>query len=205
MDALIAREMALGAAGNSSAASRKASKPAANGKKKRPPARDEPAAAVGSGTGKTSLKKQKVTMSAYSTFNADWDSDDSIDDEDDEDLAENGYAVPDALTNPATDADAQAFVGRRVYIDGVPGRDALAGELIGWRKNKGAWEVELDRRDERVFIASKNLRWLDQPPPPRKKPMKKKKAAGGSSSGASASGASDGGKKLKPKKKKARE
>ena len=189
MEALIAREVALG--GATGGAKKVAKAAAASGKKKRAPASS------------SSEPKQKVARGSASAetpvFNADWNEDE--DEDEDEELEDNGYAVPDALADPPTAADAEKLVGRRVYIDGMRSRDAMAGELIGWRKNKSAWEVELDRGDERIFVASRNLRWLDQPPPPRKKPLKKKKAAAPAADGAGSGDAPTDAKKKSKKKK----
>ena len=117
--------------------------------------------------------------------------------EDDDELRENGSFVPDGPSDPADRVAAEAFTGRRVFIDGIPGRNGHTGEIIAWRGKQ--WEVELDKGDERVMVRSLNLMWLDQVPTSAA-------AAGGgarksSSGGAtSSSGASPGGIKKKPKK-----
>jgi hypothetical protein len=190
MEALIAREKALAGAASSAAPPSKKKRPAGGGAGPSSSAAKQPAAA----------KKPKGTPQE-AVFNADLDDDDDDDDDDeDEELAENGYIVPDTLADPATTEEAEELVGRRVYLDGVPGKDALAGELIGWRRNKGQWEVELDRHDERILVRSANLRFLDVRPPPRKsaaaKPKTPKPDGAAASGGAAAGG---GGKKQTPK------
>ena len=116
--------------------------------------------------------------------------------EDDDELRENGSFVPDGPSDPADRVAAEAFTGRRVFIDGIPGRNGHTGEIIAWRGKQ--WEVELDKGDERVMVRSLNLMWLDQVPTSAA-------AAGGgarksSSGGATSSSASPGGIKKKPKK-----
>ena len=178
MEALLARELAIAATSEATAAKKKKVKVGG-------------AVAQPRGAAAVAPKKEKakrVAVASPGVANADVV--ESGDEEEDDDLHENGYMVPDALAHPASDADAAADVGRRVYLEGVAGRDALAGILIGWRRGRGEWEVELDRHDERILVRPANLRWLDQPAPAsRKKPKLKSKPSDGAGSSTSSKGA----------------
>ena len=129
---------------------------------------------------------------------ADYDDDDDDDDEEeDEELAEHGFLVPEVVSDPSSAEEAERGRGRRVYLEGVPGRNDLlgaAGTIMSWRGK--AWDVEMDRRDERILVASRNLRWLDQAPPPVAVPRKsdgvlKNRTGTAGSAGAAAGGARD--------------
>ena len=179
MEALLAREQAYAdaaAASSSSAAKPKPKSAAKPTNKKRKDGAAEP-----------------QPSQQQSNFD-DFFNDDDDDDEPDDELEENGFVIPDALTNPASDEEAKANIGRRIYIDGgATGRDTYTGEIIGWHSAKGQWQVELDRGDERLFVRSANLRRLDMPPPPKKKKKKK-------STDAPSSAAVPDAKRKKPKK-----
>ena len=153
MDALLKKEAAhakAAAAAELRVAAK--NKPINSSKKASPKEKSKPAK-------KAAVAASSSSSKASHVFNADFDEDDE--DEEDDEFAENGFTVPDAYADPKSDADAQNNVGRRVYLDGVPGKDALAGEIIGWNKHKKLWEVELDRRDERLLVKSQCLRPLD--------------------------------------------
>lgn len=190
MDALIAREMALGGADPFAPALKKKPKAAP------PAAKGAAAAATGSGAlggsakGNKAQRKEKLSVArgassgggaGSSVYNADVDEDGEV--EEDEDFQANGYLVPDALSAPSAD-QIEADVGRRVYLEGVPGKDAFAGELVVWHRNKSMWEVELDRGDEHILVRPANLRWLDLPPPSRAKKPKPKSPTAASTAAA---------------------
>ena len=118
--------------------------------------------------------------------------DEGDDDSHDSDFEEHGAIVPDGPKDPANATAAQDFSGRRVFLDGVAGKNGSVGSIIGWHGKQ--WEVELDRRDERILVASSKLRWLDVIAPPMAKSAKKKQSAKPDPSGG-------GSGKIKKKKK----
>ena len=94
--------------------------------------------------------------------------DDDDDDEDDEELREHGSIVPDQLSDPSSTALGDAFAGRRVYVEGLVQRKDInrnTATIIDWRHEHARWEIEMDKRDERLLVRSTNLRWLDIPAP----------------------------------------
>ena len=100
------------------------------------------------------------------------------DDESDDELVENGYAMPELVEDPRTAAEAEAAVDRRVYVEGMVARKDLnrgSATVIAWRSQQKRWEIEMDKRDERVLALSRNLGWLDGKPPAAQK-LKKKRA-----------------------------
>lgn len=182
MDALIAREQAFATEASKS-----------TGGAKRAPAAGEP------GKKKKKKKEQQQAAPAAPAYDSDDPLLDGLDDEPDEEdseLEENGSFVPDLLVDPASAAAGEQNSGRRVYLEGVPGRTCATGVILGWRGKQ--WEVELDRGDELVFVRSQNLRYLDQAPPPKAASKKKKNAKAAAGSGEPAPPS----KKIKKKKKK---
>lgn len=106
----------------------------------------------------------------------DWDEFDDEDDEEDEELNEHGYFVPQNVTDPPSADAAEAFIDRRVFLDGVPGRADLrmsTATIVGWRAKKQQWEIECDRGDEPLLVSSKYMFFSDVPQEvvkPKKKP-----------------------------------
>lgn len=114
--------------------------------------------------------KSKPSHAASSADARGWDGvvvkGDDSEDEVDEDLEDNGSFVPDGVSDPPTAADAGAGVGRRVFLDGMQARRDLNGAaatVVAWHADAKRWEVEMDRRDERVLVRSGVMRYLDQP------------------------------------------
>ena len=143
MDALLAREIAAGEAaaaaqrhGGSSAKTGKASAIKKAVKKHASNAGSKPSAAAA----------PALEIADQYGFTQD-DSDDEEDEEDKE------FLIPDVVSDPASNADAEASVGRRIFLDS----SGLTGTIMGWR-GKGVWDIELDRGDERVHVRSSNLR-----------------------------------------------
>ena len=107
------------------------------------------------------------------------DADESSDDQDDEELAEHGSFEPECMADPKGAAAAEAAVGHRVFIDGIPARPDLnmsGAEIIGWRAQRSRWEVECDRGDERLLVRSAHLWSLTSAPAAAKAAKKQKKA-----------------------------
>ena len=94
---------------------------------------------------------------------------------------------PPVLTDPSSAQEADAAEGRRAFVEGMTERRDLNGAgttIVQWHVEHGRWEVEMDRKDERLLVRSANLRWLDQAPrraasssggPAERQPKKKKK------------------------------
>ena len=127
---------------------------------------------------------------------------DEDDEEVDEELAEHGSIIPQQLNDPRDEAEAQAAISRRVYVDGLVARRDLNGggaTIIQWRTDAQRWEIEMDRRDELVLVRSLHLRFLDLPAPIVRKPQKALHRASGSEEGAQRQA---GGKSAKKRKRK---
>lgn len=162
MDALIQREVAAQEASQAAASHAAAAAPISKPKKAK--VRAVP-------------QEEASTSAAASSWDGVVVKGDEDDDETDEEFAEHGAFVPDPIADPATAAAAEAGAGRRVYLEGLQNRRDLngaAGTIIEWNQATRQWEVEMDRRDERVYVRSAKMRYLDQAPRPKAKKAKAK-------------------------------
>ena len=167
MEALIAREQAVGAKSTAAARASCASKRTAAG-------------AASAKPGKAAKKAARPAAPPPAALD---NAAESSDDQDDEELAEHGSFEPVCMADPKSAAAAEAAVGERVFIDGIAGRHDLnmsGAEIISWRAKRNRWEVECDRGDERLLVQSAHLWSLTstQPSKPKKKKAKKADKAG---------------------------
>lgn len=159
MEALLAREQAAAAAAQARAASAVEVRSTVPSKKQKKQEYPRPARPLPVANDDDDEEQDDPLLAAAA---------EDDEDEDDEELAENGSVTAQALTDPSSDAQAEATVGRRVYVDGLVARRDLNGggaSVIQWRADAQRWEIEMDRRDELVMVRSVNLRFLDVAPP----------------------------------------
>jgi glycosyltransferase involved in cell wall biosynthesis len=75
--------------------------------------------------------------------------------------------MPELLEDPLSAAEADAVVGRRVYVERMVQRKDLnrgSATVLGWNVKQNRWEIEMDKGDERVLVRSANLGFLDVAP-----------------------------------------
>ena len=181
MDALIRREKEL------------ADESAARAAKKAPPSKPQSAADLLVGSQRPQKKKERKNFAADRGPSSSKSAaaaqpqledaaldDNDYDDEEDEDLRENGNLMPELLEDPRSAAEADAVVGRRVYVERMVQRKDLnrgSATVLGWNVKQNRWEIEMDKGDERVLVRSANLGFLDIAPPAMQPSSGKKRRA----------------------------